>query len=115
MRLIGAIPPSALPPKVHVAVDVPAAVLSRYVGKYDLPPSILQDSPAFMLEVTLRDAGLYFKPGTRPAVRIWPETAADFFVKEVDAQITFIKDASGAITGLVLRQNGENRAARKVE
>ena len=113
MRLIGVIPPSALPPRPRTAIDLPTAVLLQYVGRYDLPPSVLQDAPAFLLEVTSKDSGLYLKPGGRPAVRLWPETATDFFVKEVDAQITFIKDASGVITGLVLHQNGENRAAGK--
>lgn len=113
MRLIGVIPPSALASQPRTAIDLPTAVLSPYVGRYDLPPSLLQDAPAFLLEVTLKDGGLYLKPGGRPAVRLWPETATDFFTKEVDAQITFIKDASGVITGLVLHQNGENRAAGK--
>jgi uncharacterized damage-inducible protein DinB len=115
MRLVGSTPPSALPPKPRTAIDLPTAALSRYVGRYDLPPSVLQDAPAFLLEVTLKDGGLYLQPEGRPAVRLWPETATDFFVKEVDAQIAFTKDASGTITGLLLRQNGENRAARKVE
>jgi serine-type D-Ala-D-Ala carboxypeptidase/endopeptidase len=57
---------------------------------------------------------LLVKPGARPAARLWPETATDFFVKEVDAQVTFIKDASGVVTGLVVHQNGESREASKV-
>jgi hypothetical protein len=48
------------------------------------------------------------------AVRLWPETATDFFVKEVDAQITFTRDASGAVSGFVLHQYGRDRPARKV-
>jgi uncharacterized damage-inducible protein DinB len=114
MRLIGLIPPSALPPKPRTAIDLPTGVLSRYVGRYDLPPSVLQDAPALLLEVTLKEGALYLKPTGRPAVRIWPETDSDFFVKEVDVQITFTKDSSGAIIGLLVHQNGESRAARKV-
>lgn len=114
MRLLGMVPPSALPARPHTAIDLPAAVLSQYVGTYDLPPSALQDAPRLLLEVTLKDGALYVKPGARPAARLWPETATDFFVKEVDAQVTFIKDASGAITGLVVHQYGENRAASKI-
>jgi len=114
MRLMGLIPPSALPPKPRTAIDLPTGVLSRYVGRYDLPPSVLQDAPAFLLEVTLMEGALYLKPTGRPAVRIWPETETDFFVKEVDVQITFTKDSSGAIIGLVVHQNGESRAARKL-
>jgi hypothetical protein len=114
MRLIGLVPPSALPPRPRTAIDLPVALLSQYVGTYDLPPSALLDAPAFLLDVTSKDGALYLKPGARPAVRLWPEAATDFFVKEVDAQLTFIKDASGAVTGLVLHQGGESRPARKV-
>lgn len=111
MRLLGLIPPSALPPKPLATVDVPVAVLSRYVGKYDLPASAFQDSPAFVLDVSLNDAALYLRAGNRPAVRLWPETPTDFFVKEAGAEVSFTKDASGAVTALVLRQNGEDRIA----
>jgi Uncharacterized protein conserved in bacteria len=114
MRLMGLIPPSALPPKPRTAIDLPVAVLSRYVGRYDLPPSVLQDAPPFLLDVTLKDGALYFKPTGRPTFRVWPETETDFFVKEVDVQITFTKDANGAISGLVVHQNGEDRAARRL-
>jgi hypothetical protein len=89
-------------------------LLSQYVGRYDLPPSAYLDTPAFVLEVTMRDGALYLKPGARPAARLWAETATGFFVKEVDAQVTFTKDASGKVTGLVLRQYGADRAANKV-
>jgi hypothetical protein len=47
-------------------------------------------------------------------VRLWPETEAEFFVKEVDAQVTFTRVASGAVTGLVLHQYGRQRQAKKV-
>jgi uncharacterized damage-inducible protein DinB len=114
MRLMGLVPPSALPPRPRIAIELPATALSQYVGTYDLPPSVLQDAPAFLIAVTLKDGALYLKPGARPAARLWPETATDFFVKEVDVQITFVKDASGAVTGLLLRQNGESRAASKI-
>ena len=114
MRLIGLVPPSALPPKPRTAIELPAAELSRYVGSYDLPPSLLQDAPAYLLDVTLKDGALYLQPRGRSAVRLWPETATDFFVKEIDAQISFVADANGNVTGLKVHQNGESRAARKL-
>jgi uncharacterized damage-inducible protein DinB len=114
MRLIGLVPPSALPPRSRAAIDLPIAALSQYVGMYDLPPSATQDSPQFLLDVSLKDGALYVKPGARPALRFWPETATDFFVKERDVQVSFVKDASGSVTGLVLHASGEDRAAKKV-
>jgi hypothetical protein len=114
MRLIGLVPPSALPPKPRTAIALPVAALSRYVGTYDLPPSVFQDAPAYLLDVTLKDSALYLRPRGRSPVRLWPETATDFFVKEIDAQITFLADAKGNVTGLKVNQNGESRSARKL-
>jgi hypothetical protein len=111
MRLLGLVPPSALPPKPRVAITLAEAELKKYVGGYDLPYSEFQDAPPFILEVTLNDGALYLTPRGRPALRLWPETAREFFMKEVDAQVTFTTDRSGRVTGLVLHQNGEDRVA----
>lgn len=108
MRLLGLVPPSALPPQQRMSIQLAATALSPYVGDYELAPGL-----EFM--VTLHDGGLLIKSsqgGT--AVRLWPESATDFFVKEVDAQVTFTKDPSGSVTGFVLHQFGRHRPARKV-
>ena len=114
MRLIGLTPPSALPPKARTAINLPISVLSRYVGTYDLPPSAFQGSPGVRLDVTLRDGALYIKPTGQPIARLSPETARDFFLKEVDVQVTFTEGANGTVTGLVVHQNGEDRRALKI-
>ncbi len=100
--------PKPTPPKVRTAIDVPADVLARYVGSYELTPS-------FSLDVTVHGDSLYLHPTGQPTFRLWPETEMDYFLKEVDAQITFVRDAQGAVTGLVLHQNGQNPLAKKVK
>ena len=108
MRLLGMIPPSALPPKQRTAIDLSVNALSPYVGVYEL-------AQGTVLEMTLRNGALYAKSSNGgDAVRLWPETSSDFFAKEVDAQVTFSRDASGAVTGLILHQYGRHRPARKV-
>lgn len=107
MRLIGMVPPSALPPKRRTAIELPPAALTPFTGVYDLATGL-------RLEVTQRDGVLYVtsNAGGDP-VRLWPETRSDFFVKEIDAQLTFTRDASGAVTGLILHQYGRDRPARR--
>ena len=39
---------------------------------------------------------------------------ASFFLKEVDAQVDFVRDAQGNPTGLVLHQNGQNITAQRM-
>jgi serine-type D-Ala-D-Ala carboxypeptidase/endopeptidase len=58
--------------------------------------------------VTIRDGALYVQATGQPAVRLWPESETRFFLKDVDAQITFERDAAGAATGLVLHQDGRD-------
>ncbi|HEX6964246.1 MAG TPA: DUF3471 domain-containing protein [Gemmatimonadaceae bacterium] len=108
MRLLGMLPPSALPPVRHTTIELPASALSPYIGVYELAPGL-------ELDVTQRDEALFIKstPGGA-TVRLWPESPTDFFVKEVDAQVTFTRDASGAVAGLVFHQYGRDRPARKV-
>ena len=99
--------PKPAPPKQRTAIDVRADVLNAYVGTYQLAPS-------FSIEVTAKDGELWARPTDQPAVRLWPESETAFFLKEVDAQVTFERDAQGRVTGLVLHQNGQNSKGAKV-
>ena len=115
MRLLGLVPPSAVPPGQHAVVQLPAAMLARYVGTYDIPPSTLLGSPGLVLAVTLKDDELFVTPSSQPTARLWPESDTEFFLKQVNAQVTFTRNASGAVTGLVLHYNGEDRPATKIK
>lgn len=107
MRLLGLVPPSALPPKRRTPIDLPASTLSQYVGVYEL-------APGQVLEITMRDAALYIRSSLGGApVHLWPESNTQFFVTEADAQLGFSRSASGSVTGLVLHQYGRDRPARK--
>ena len=108
MRLLGMVPPSALPPKKRTAIDLPSAAVSSYVGIYELATGV-------QLDIALRDGALYATSSNGgSAVRLWPESRSDFFVKEADAQVTFTRSASGTVTGLILHQYGRDRPARKI-
>jgi CubicO group peptidase (beta-lactamase class C family) len=98
--------PKPLPPKQRTAIEVPAEVMARYVGVYQL-------TPQFALDVTLSNGALFVHPSGQGMLRLWPETEVDFFMKEVDAQVTFVRNAQGAVTQLVLHQNGQNLPGTK--
>jgi hypothetical protein len=108
MRLLNMVPPSALPPRKRVAIDLPASALSPYVGVYEL-------APGMELEVTMRDGALYIRSSTGGgAVPLRPESRSEFFDTEADAQLSFSRNASSAVTGLVLHQYGRDRPAKKI-
>ena len=108
MRLLGMVPPSALPARPRTAIDLPASALPAYAGVYEF-------APGWELRVTTQNGALYgvSSLGGTPA-RLWPESPTNFFLKETDAQVTFTRNASGAVTGLVAHQFGRDRAAKKI-
>ncbi|HET7186921.1 MAG TPA: serine hydrolase [Gemmatimonadaceae bacterium] len=100
--------PKPAPRKEYTAIELPAATLAPYVGTYAFTPS-------FALEVTVDGGALWAQATGQSRFRLWPFAEAEFFVKEVDAQVTFVRDAEGKVTSLVLHQNGQNPTAAKIK
>ncbi len=50
-----------------------------------------------------------------PRTEIFPRTATEFFLKIVQASITFTKDADGKVAGLTLQQSGLTLTGSKVK
>ena len=102
-------PLATLTPRVErVAVAVSDAVLERYVGEYEV-------TPAVKFAITRNGNELYGQLTGQSPVRLWPENETDFFLKEVEAQIKFTRDAAGVTTSLTLFQNGQTISARKTK
>jgi hypothetical protein len=53
-------------------------------------------------------------PDGQPKAELYPTTATEFFLKVVNAQITFVKNEQGLVTQLILHQNGRNMPAKKI-
>ena len=79
----------------------------RYVGDYELAPN-------FRIVVTREGNALFGQPTDQPKVQMFAEKEDEFFLKVVDAQISFTKDSSGNVTGLVLHQNGQDAPGKKI-
>ena len=60
-----------------------------------------------MLAITREGDALFVQATGQPRVRIYASSDTEFFLKVVEAQITFERGASGAVTGLVLHQGGQ--------
>ena len=107
MRQLGMNPPTALAPSRRAAIELPRSSLRAFAGVYALTPDL-------ELNVTLGEGGLFAQSTGGAVVRLWPEGNRDFFLKEIDAQITFTLDASGVATGLIVHQYGRDRTAVKI-
>ena len=91
----------------RIAVEVAEDVLETYVGEYEL-------APTFSLVVTLENGALFGQATGQGKVALFAESEMEFFLRAVDAQVSFTKDDSGAVTGMILHQNGVNQPGRKV-
>ncbi len=91
----------------EVAVD--PALYDDYAGKYEL---VVQ--PGFILTITREDDRLMGEATGQSKVELFPESETKFFLKVVDAQIEFERDASGAVTRLMLYQGGQKMAAKRL-
>jgi hypothetical protein len=87
-------------------ITVPVATLAKYVGTYELQPGV---------EMMIRLDGdhLTTQLTGQQQFPIFAESETKFFLKVVDAQVEFIKDASGAVTHAVMHQNGRDREVRR--
>jgi D-alanyl-D-alanine-carboxypeptidase/D-alanyl-D-alanine-endopeptidase len=83
-------------------------VLEGYLGNYEL-------APKFILTVTRQGDKLITQATGQPKVPIFAESNREFFAKVVDAQITFVTDAQGRATELILHQGGQDHHAKRYE
>jgi len=96
------------PPKEHKEVAVDPKLLDGYLGRYQLAPN-------FILTITREGDRLFAQATGQPKFQVFPESDKDFFLKVIDAQITFETDGQGKATSLVLHQSGANLPAKRVE
>jgi CubicO group peptidase (beta-lactamase class C family) len=96
------------PPKERKAISLDPKILEAYVGQYELTPAIL-------ITVTRDGNKLYAQAADQPKIELSAESETEFFVTVVDAQMTFVKDEKGQVTGLILHQNGRDIPAKKIK
>jgi serine-type D-Ala-D-Ala carboxypeptidase/endopeptidase len=103
-------PALPLAPSPRQAVDVSATILAIYVGIYELAPQL-------QIAVSFDGGALRATPTGQGTVRLWPESATSFFMREVDARIVFDVTEDGTVRGMVLHQNGRQMpdAERRVD
>ena len=90
----------------QVALD--PKILSLYAGEYEL-------KPGFILTVTVEQDQLFTQATGQAKFPIYPSSETDFFLKVVEAQISFVKDKEGRVTQLVLHQGGADLPAKKIK
>jgi D-alanyl-D-alanine-carboxypeptidase/D-alanyl-D-alanine-endopeptidase len=97
-------PRGALPAQPREVV-LPVGVLREYAGQYAL-------APGFILTVTEVNGQLVTQATGQDEVPVFASGKDEFFLRVVDAQISFQRDSTGRVSGLVLHQGGDHPAPR---
>jgi tetratricopeptide (TPR) repeat protein len=92
-------------PQKELAAD--SKLYEAYAGVYELTPS-------FNITITVEDGKLMGATTGQPKAELYPSSATEFFLKVVDAQVSFVKSEDGVVTQLILHQNGRNMPAKKI-
>ncbi len=86
------------------AIAIDSAALDRFIGEY---------ATRLPIVVTKDKGSLWAQPLGNTRVQLFAEAPTKFFMKNADIQISFVQNASGAVTGLVLHMHGLDRTGKK--
>jgi D-alanyl-D-alanine carboxypeptidase len=89
-------------------VKVDPGVLDKYVGQY-------QESSVGLTTVRRDGDRLFAQTEGDPEVELFPTSDETFIVRAFDAEISFVKDSQGKITGLTLHFGDQNFNLRKIK
>lgn len=88
------------------AVALPPEALAAYEGVYEATPN-------FALTVSTAGGRLMIQATGQSALELHAEGDDAFFLREVEARISFARNAAGEVEALTLHQNGRDLPARK--
>jgi hypothetical protein len=88
-------------------VTVDAADLEKYVGKYELVPG-------FVITITRAENQLHAQATGQPQFPIFPKGDHTFFLKVVEAQLTFNLNKEGVVESVTLNQGGQSKVGKRL-
>src|SRR5262245_43602298 len=91
-------------------VDVPAATLRRYAGKYEMTTL-----GGLLLTVELQEGQLRLQLPGQPALQLRPTSMTLFEVVGAPAKIAFNTTADGSVEGITFEQDGQHPGKRVAE
>ncbi len=95
-------------PGERTAIAIDPKIFDSYAGEYEIQPGFtlkfFRQGDKFMTQAT-----------GQAAFEIFAESETKFFLKVVDGQVEFVKDAAGQVTGMVLIQNGRTIPGKRIQ
>lgn len=93
-------------PTIRRTVDVPNAVLEAYVGNYQAGNRIYT--------ITRENNRLFEHVKGSSRAELFPESQSRFFFRSFNAEIEFIRDASGKVVKRTMVYNGQKTEAQRI-
>ncbi|MEP0871496.1 serine hydrolase [Trichocoleus desertorum AS-A10] len=94
-------------PKVYQEVAIDPAIYAGYVGEYQLAPEKI-------LAITAESDQLLVQLTGQGKLKIYPTSPTHFFLRIVDAQLTFEVDEQGQAQKVTLHQSGQDLPAPRM-
>lgn len=94
--------------ELEASITIDEKVLESYVGKYELMPE-------FILTITKNGTQLEAQATGQPKFDIFPKSKNVFFLKVVEAQLTFNINDAGDVESVTLLQGGQTIEGKKIE
>lgn len=89
-------------PVVRTVAKVDPKIYDQYVGDYELAPKLVmtisRDGDRILGQLT-----------GQPRFEMYPESETKFFLRVVEAEVTFVKDEKGVVSHLILHQGGKDQ------
>lgn len=104
-------------PKQRKAIEIDPAIYENYVGQYESAPSpsLPSEDSELVFKVTIDSQRIFIQMTGQEIVEIFPESPTEFFLKIVDAQLTFIDNDEGKKSQVILHQHGRDRILNKID
>ncbi|MGO9257630.1 MAG: serine hydrolase [Bryobacteraceae bacterium] len=94
-------------PVEHTTTKLDPKTLDTYTGAYQ--------GSGGVFTVTREEDQLFVQLTGQPKFPLFPESEREFFLRVVDAQVTFKVDAQGKATELINHQNGTDHPAKRID
>ena len=86
-------------------------IYDAYVGRYELQGR----AAGRIVSITKENGKLMAQPNGQPKSELVPESETRFFLRVVDAEVTFQRDEKGKVMQFTLQQDGQNTSAKRIE
>jgi tetratricopeptide (TPR) repeat protein len=89
-------------------IAVEPKTYNTYAGEYEV-------TPTFIVKVYTEGDKLMTQATGQPAFELFPEGEDKFFLRRVNAKVTFSRDDKRTVTGLIIHQGGRDMPGKKIK